>query len=794
MGLSVPNTGLSKWITRSVVIAVGIALAFALVPLTPAQAAEPWLEEDFQGGATGEFNSAGIYDTGAGHAGDGIRVDIPAGEHWGTTTHWYTKNHIGSEPEEMWLRYWIKFPTGFRIDSPYRGKLPGFGGLYTYNCLGGRPSTSGAPCWSARMAFSPLYAGDGLPSSPVDPSKVTRISFYTYLLNSGDVGQTGKILHWDPNRSTLNHNRWYCIEARVKMNSLGQQNGILEGYVDGAQAFKASNLKFRRASESQLKVKSLWFDVYYGGTGTSPKNNQIFFDSVAAGPTRVGCDDSGGSSGRFFDDDSSVFENAIEKLAASGITQGCNPPDNNRFCPDDSVTRGEMSAFLKRALEDVYPVALPDPPGSPPDYWGASTATDYQAALNAYQAGGAPLGTYVVTYPIDETAADKDWLSQGGSGGPNYWVPLQLERIWAEGATPYIRVTVKNLAGLANGSLDQRLDRMLTAFAAFTGDGGGRRVMIDILPDANSRSNPYGDDPTRFRSAFRRVVDKARTKLGGNVRTVFAAANEMNSSRYSQASWGVGGYRLFWPGSSYVDVAGITGYATRGGTNVGVYTSALNEMSDVAGPGTPMIISRGGAPSNPDEAAQIQFVSALASLATSHPQVMGIQWDDRVRGTSDMTLSTASSIQSGFAAASAPARTGGVDWLFSNASKTWSAARNAALPFDDTTTSVFVNSIRWLAATGITQGCGPREFCPNDAVTRGQMAAFMARALKLPAPATPIRFTDTRGHLFEGAISRLAHAGITVGCNPPTNNRFCPDQFVTRGQMAAFMVRAGLAD
>ncbi|NOX23331.1 MAG: S-layer homology domain-containing protein, partial [Actinobacteria bacterium] len=43
------------------------------------------------------------------------------------------------------------------------------------------------------------------------------------------------------------------------------------------------------------------------------------------------------------------FEADIAKLAAAGITQGCNPPTNDRFCPDDSVTRGQMAAFLNRA-------------------------------------------------------------------------------------------------------------------------------------------------------------------------------------------------------------------------------------------------------------------------------------------------------------------------------------------------------------------------------------------------------------------------------------------------------------
>ena len=51
-------------------------------------------------------------------------------------------------------------------------------------------------------------------------------------------------------------------------------------------------------------------------------------------------------------------------------------------------------------------------------------------------------------------------------------------------------------------------------------------------------------------------------------------------------------------------------------------------------------------------------------------------------------------------------------------------------------------------------------------------------------------FTDDDGTTFEADIDRLATAGVTRGCNPPTNDMFCPDDFVTRGQMAAFLHRA----
>ena len=54
--------------------------------------------------------------------------------------------------------------------------------------------------------------------------------------------------------------------------------------------------------------------------------------------------------GSFVDDDDSVFHTAIEWLALEGITNGCNPPVNDLFCPERSVSRGEMAAFLVRAM------------------------------------------------------------------------------------------------------------------------------------------------------------------------------------------------------------------------------------------------------------------------------------------------------------------------------------------------------------------------------------------------------------------------------------------------------------
>ena len=112
--------------------------------------------------------------------------------------------------------------------------------------------------------------------------------------------------------------------------------------------------------------------------------------------------------------------------------------------------------------------------------------------------------------------------------------------------------------------------------------------------------------------------------------------------------------------------------------------------------------------------------------------------------------------------------------------------------FLDDDGNIHEGSIEAIAAAGITKGCNPPTnnlYCPSDKVNRGQMAAFLTRALGL-TDRLDDPFTDDDGSIFEADIERMAAAGITKGCNPPVNDLFCPHEYVTRGQMAAFLVRA----
>ena len=112
--------------------------------------------------------------------------------------------------------------------------------------------------------------------------------------------------------------------------------------------------------------------------------------------------------------------------------------------------------------------------------------------------------------------------------------------------------------------------------------------------------------------------------------------------------------------------------------------------------------------------------------------------------------------------------------------------------FVDDDGSVHEAGINKIAAAGITVGCNPPDsdrYCPAGSVTRAQMASFLARALDLPDADTDY-FVDDDGSVHEAGINKIAAAGITVGCNPPDSDRYCPAGSVTRAQMASFLARA----
>jgi len=107
--------------------------------------------------------------------------------------------------------------------------------------------------------------------------------------------------------------------------------------------------------------------------------------------------------------------------------------------------------------------------------------------------------------------------------------------------------------------------------------------------------------------------------------------------------------------------------------------------------------------------------------------------------------------------------------------------------------SLFADWIEALADEGITTGCGGTSFCPNNLVTRRQMAVFLLKSKHgssyVPPNCTGV-FDDVPcpGAPAVDFIEQLAAEQITGGCSisPPL---YCPDNSSTRGQMAVFITK-----
>ena len=117
---------------------------------------------------------------------------------------------------------------------------------------------------------------------------------------------------------------------------------------------------------------------------------------------------------------------------------------------------------------------------------------------------------------------------------------------------------------------------------------------------------------------------------------------------------------------------------------------------------------------------------------------------------------------------------------------------NVAATFTDTAGHWAEDWIEALKSDGVTSGCGAGIYCPENSVTRDQMAVFLLKAkhgsaYTPPAVGASTGFTDVPTNYWAAAwIKQLAAEAITGGCG---GGLYCPSNAVTRDQMAVFLVK-----
>ena len=146
--------------------------------------------------------------------------------------------------------------------------------------------------------------------------------------------------------------------------------------------------------------------------------------------------------------------------------------------------------------------------------------------------------------------------------------------------------------------------------------------------------------------------------------------------------------------------------------------------------------------------------------------------------------------------------------LSTGAPKTWTLHVGQSFP-DVPPSNPFYKKIETMLHTGITSGCDPTHYCPTQAVPRSQMAIFLAKGITggpagLPeqgiasgkyydcslSGVSPL-FTDvTVDDSFCRHVYLLAAQNVTLGCSATA---YCPNDIVTRLQMAAFVAKSMVA-
>ncbi len=148
--------------------------------------------------------------------------------------------------EELYLTFRVRF-WGDDWEGPsYQGKLPGLCG--SAGCPGGGNPPGPGEGFSTRYMFH-------------DTS-----TLFFYLYYAAMPSQYGESEHFNPYANSPG--QWRTVTQRVVLNTPGQANGIVEGFLDGELVAQRTDMDFRNANDQY--ISTLIFANFLGGSGEDP--------------------------------------------------------------------------------------------------------------------------------------------------------------------------------------------------------------------------------------------------------------------------------------------------------------------------------------------------------------------------------------------------------------------------------------------------------------------------------------------------------------------------------------------
>lgn len=168
---------------------------------------------------------------------------------------------------ELYFSYRVRFAKDF--DFVKGGKLPGLmGGTGPTGCVSDKNGFSARNMWRVDGdAVQYLYA----------PRKISACGD-DYHYTKGGVNQ-----HFIPGE-------WQRVEHRLVMNTPGENNGIMQAWLDGELVLDVKDFLFREAG-SNFAIDTLYFSTFFGGGDAewAPQTSQITdFDDLVVSEKPIG--------------------------------------------------------------------------------------------------------------------------------------------------------------------------------------------------------------------------------------------------------------------------------------------------------------------------------------------------------------------------------------------------------------------------------------------------------------------------------------------------------------------------
>ncbi len=156
------------------------------------------------------------------------------------------------EHEELYLSYRVRFHGDDWEGPSYHGKLPGLCG--NQGCPGGGNPPSHEDGFSTRLMFH----------------GTNTLFFYLYYAGMDTSSSNyGNSLPFSPYENTPD--QWRTVTQRVVLNTPGEANGIIEGFLDGVLVAQKTDMDFRN-DEDQV-ISTLVFTNFLGGSGEEPTDH-----------------------------------------------------------------------------------------------------------------------------------------------------------------------------------------------------------------------------------------------------------------------------------------------------------------------------------------------------------------------------------------------------------------------------------------------------------------------------------------------------------------------------------------